>query len=120
MMVLMLIHTMLATALVDLIAVAARLHRGGHLSDAECTALKARLTVTVTVTKQDPETTVTKQALHLPCMDMPDMMDVSIVFRPRPGELGMLYLAKRAKPWTLTAEGSPLDGPVDDRIFPQK
>ena len=59
----MLIHTMLATALVDdPIAVAARLHRSGYLSDAEFTALKARLTVTVTVTKQAPETTVTKQA----------------------------------------------------------
>jgi hypothetical protein len=61
---------------------------------------------------------VTKQTLHLPCMAMPDMMDVCLVFRPQPGKLGMLYLAKRAKPRALTAEGSPLDGTVDDGIFP--
>ena len=60
---------------------------------------------------------VTKQVLHLPCMAMPDVMDVCLVFRPQPGKLAMLYLAKRAKPPTLTAEGSPLDGTVDDGIF---
>ena len=51
-------------------------------------------------------------------MAMPDMMDVCIVFRPQPGKLAMLYLAKRAKPGALTAEGSPLDSTVDDGIFP--
>ena len=62
---------------------------------------------------------VTKQVLHLPCMDMPDMFDVSIVFKPQPGKLGLLCLAKRAKPKALVAgEDSPLGGTVDAGIFP--
>ena len=51
----MLIHTMFATALTDTIAEATRLHRSGYLSDAEFTALKAR--IIGTVTKQAPVTT---------------------------------------------------------------
>eukprot|EP00928_Gymnodinium_smaydae_P019738 TRINITY_DN17591_c0_g1_i1.p1 TRINITY_DN17591_c0_g1~~TRINITY_DN17591_c0_g1_i1.p1 ORF type:complete len:420 (+),score=63.42 TRINITY_DN17591_c0_g1_i1:191-1450(+) len=60
---------------------------------------------------------VTRQLLHLPCMAMPDMMDVCIVFKPQPGKLAMLCLAKRAKPHTLKAEGSPLGSIVDEGIF---
>ena len=64
---------------------------------------------------------VTKQVLHLPCMSMPDMMDVCIAFKPQPGRLGVLYLAKRAKPGVLQAgDGTPLGGTIDAGIFPLK
>ena len=61
---------------------------------------------------------LSKQQLHLPCMAMPDMMDVAIVFKPTPGKLGMLYLAKRATPDKLLGVTSPLAGTIDDGIFP--
>eukprot|EP00756_Hemistasia_phaeocysticola_P061591 Hpha_TRINITY_DN5050_c0_g1::TRINITY_DN5050_c0_g1_i1::g.94028::m.94028 len=57
------------------------------------------------------------QLLHLPCMDMPDMMDVAVVFRPQPSRLGMLYLAKRSK-GRLLWEGSILGDAVSDDVFP--
>lgn len=41
---------------------------------------------------------IEEQLLHLPCMDMPDCMDVAIVFQSRPGKLAVIYLAKRATP----------------------
>jgi len=63
---------------------------------------------------------VTKQVLHMPCMDMPDMMDVALVFRPTPGKLAMLYLAKRAKPHLLTGKDTILGDSVNDTMFPQK
>ena len=43
MLLMLIIHTMLATTQLDVIAQAARLHRSGDLSDAEFTALKARV-----------------------------------------------------------------------------
>lgn len=61
---------------------------------------------------------VSQQVLHLPCMDMPDMMDVAVVFKPKPGKLGMLYLAKRAKPDKLKSPGTILGDTVDSGIFP--
>jgi hypothetical protein len=62
---------------------------------------------------------ISKQVLHLPCMAMPDVMDVAIVFKPQPGTLGMLYLAKRAKPEKLLGEDTVLKpGSVDNGIFP--
>ena len=63
---------------------------------------------------------IDKQVLHLPCMAIPDMMDVAIAFKPQPGKLGMLYLAKRAKPHTLMAPGTPLGATVDENLFPVK
>ena len=62
---------------------------------------------------------VDQQILHLPCMAMPDMMDVCIAFKPQPGRLGMLYLAKRAKPKALTDPKTTVLGQaVDSTIFP--
>jgi len=61
---------------------------------------------------------LSKQVLHLPCMVMPDMMDVAIVFKPTRDKLGVIYFAKRASAASLTAEGSPLGGVVDPAIFP--
>lgn len=60
---------------------------------------------------------VTAQTLHLPCMNMPDMMDVAVVFKPRPGELAMLCLAKRAKPQQLQAGGL-LGASLEPAMFP--
>lgn len=62
---------------------------------------------------------VSRQVLHLPCMAMPDMMDVAVVFRPVPGKLAVLYLAKRAKPEKLTGQDTVLGRTVDDGIFPR-
>ena len=64
------------------------------------------------------EECVSKQVLHLPCMEMPDIWDVAIVFKPRPGQLAMIYFAKRATPAKLTGAGSVLGAPVDKGIFP--
>ena len=61
---------------------------------------------------------VSKQVLHLPCMDIPDMMDICLVFKPQPGKLAVLYLAKRAKPHTLLAGETVLGASVDAGIFP--
>jgi hypothetical protein len=44
---------------------------------------------------------VDEELSHLPCMNMPSVMDVAVVFAPRPGKLAMLYLAKRAAPAAL-------------------
>lgn len=56
----------------------------------------------------------------MPCMDMPDMMDVAVVFRPQPGKLAVLYLAKRATPAALldVGAGSILGAPLDAGLFP--
>ena len=61
---------------------------------------------------------VEKQNLHLPCMDMPDMMDVAIVFKPTPDKYGVIYLAKRAKPDVLFGEGTVLGEPLGGMLFP--
>jgi hypothetical protein len=62
---------------------------------------------------------VDSQQLHLPCMQMPAMMDVAVVFRPQPGKLAMLYLAKRATPQKLLhIDTTVLGASVDDAIFP--
>eukprot|EP00441_Pelagodinium_beii_P014498 CAMPEP_0197659264 /NCGR_PEP_ID=MMETSP1338-20131121/46928_1 /TAXON_ID=43686 ORGANISM="Pelagodinium beii, Strain RCC1491" /NCGR_SAMPLE_ID=MMETSP1338 /ASSEMBLY_ACC=CAM_ASM_000754 /LENGTH=412 /DNA_ID=CAMNT_0043236107 /DNA_START=61 /DNA_END=1299 /DNA_ORIENTATION=+ len=58
------------------------------------------------------------QVLHLPCMDMPDVMDVAVVFKPKPGKLGMLYMAKRSTPAKLKAADTVLGDTVDGDIFP--
>ena len=59
-----------------------------------------------------------EQVLHLPCMDMPDVMDVAIVFNPQPGRLGMIYMAKRCK-GKLTGPDTVLGDPVSAELFPQ-
>eukprot|EP00442_Polarella_glacialis_P027522 CAMPEP_0115097894 /NCGR_PEP_ID=MMETSP0227-20121206/30795_1 /TAXON_ID=89957 /ORGANISM="Polarella glacialis, Strain CCMP 1383" /LENGTH=418 /DNA_ID=CAMNT_0002492315 /DNA_START=43 /DNA_END=1299 /DNA_ORIENTATION=+ len=68
------------------------------------------------------EGAVSRQVLHLPCMAMPDMMDVAVVFKPQPGKLGVLYLAKRAKPEKLRGQfgGTILGASIDDGIFPPR
>ena len=66
---------------------------------------------------------ISSQLLHLPCMSMPDMMDVAIVFRPLPDKLAVIYLAKRATPESLTQSGNAWDclgAAVDESIFPIK
>merc|ERR1712079_39578 len=65
-----------------------------------------------------PEIGVSRQLLHMPCMDMPDMMDVAVVFKPLPDRLAVLYLAKRATPEDLLGEGSVLGASVDLGLFP--
>jgi len=62
---------------------------------------------------------VGRQLLHLPCMAMPDVMDVCVAFKPQPGRLAMLYLAKRAKPNRLTRpHDTVLGATVDEGLFP--
>ena len=56
---------------------------------------------------------VEAQALHLPCMDMPDMMDVAIVFKPTPDKYAVICLAKRASPDTLMGPDTVYDATVD-------
>ena len=51
-------------------------------------------------------------------MGMPGTMDVAIVFKPTPGKLAMLYLAKRATPAKLTSAETILGKTVDDGLFP--
>jgi hypothetical protein len=58
-----------------------------------------------------------EQVLHLPCMAMPDMMDVAVVFKPQPGKLAVLYMAKRCK-GKLLGNDSVLGRPVAPSIFP--
>jgi len=60
---------------------------------------------------------VDAQSLHLPCMDMPDMMDVAIVFKPTPEECAVIYLAKRSR-GKLTGNDSVLGAPVEPVMFP--
>ena len=53
-------------------------------------------------------------------MAMPDMMDVALVFRPVPGKIAVIYLAKRASPQSLTATDTTILGAsIDDCIFPK-
>jgi hypothetical protein len=59
-----------------------------------------------------------EQLLHLPCMDMPDMMDVALVFKPRKDKLAVLYLAKRCNKDSLTGPDSVLGGALDATLFP--
>ena len=61
---------------------------------------------------------VSKQVLHLPCMAMPNVMDVAVVFKPSPGKLGMLYMAKRATPTSLLGPDTVLGKTIDDQLFP--
>jgi hypothetical protein len=61
---------------------------------------------------------VEEQLLHLPCMNMPSVMDVAVVFAPRPGMLAMLYLAKQAAPAALRGDGTVLGSSLDSTIFP--
>lgn len=61
---------------------------------------------------------VSAQKLHLPCMAMPDMMDVALVFKPQPATLAMIYLAKRATPATLKGADGLLGDAVDSGVFP--
>ena len=61
---------------------------------------------------------IEQQTLHLPCMAMPDMMDVAVVFKSKPGTLAVLYMAKRATPAALTAEDTVLGATVDEGLFP--
>jgi hypothetical protein len=63
---------------------------------------------------------VDTQDLHLPCMDMPDLFDVAIVFKPTPEEYGVIYLAKRASHESLTGADTVLGDVVDLNLFPIK
>lgn len=61
---------------------------------------------------------VEAQALHLPCMDMPDMMDVAIVFKSTPNKYAVICFAKRASPDTLMGPDTVYDATVDATLFP--
>ena len=53
-------------------------------------------------------------------MAMPDMMDVALVFRPNPGKIAVIYLAKWATPQSLTETATTILGAsLDDHIFPK-
>lgn len=62
---------------------------------------------------------VSRQVLHLPLIDTPETMDAAYIFKPQPGTLGLLYIAKRFRPEQLSGLNAVLGQTVDDGIFPQ-
>ena len=65
------------------------------------------------------ESGIQSHILHLPCMLMPSIMDVAIVFRPYAEKLAVIYLAKGATPEALTNSTSTILGStLNDAMFP--
>lgn len=64
-----------------------------------------------------------RQRLHLPVLNMlpfsKSPMDAAIVFRARPDQLAVLYVAKRAGPRELKDHGTILGECIDTTMFPE-